>query len=164
MTHRRQSFSLIELVAVITIAVIVMGLGALAVRAQVSDARRADQLAHDLLLFCARVRAQAMSTGTERVIHLNSAERRLESVPPSKEEEGDVRVAELKWNIPENIDMELPQDAENPSSLEIFRFFPDGGGSGTSRLTFKLGPIERTIAISRLTGLPRVENTEEKKQ
>ena len=36
--------------------------------------------------------------------------------------------------------------------LEIFRFFPDGGASGSHKLILKLGGMQKVFHISKLTG------------
>ena len=38
------------------------------------------------------------------------------------------------------------------NGLEVFRFFPDGGGSGAANLEFRCGELARIFRISKLTG------------
>jgi len=40
----------------------------------------------------------------------------------------------------------------NGEELDVFRFFPDGGASGSHKLVLKLGGLQKVFHISKLTG------------
>ena len=64
--------------------------------------------------------------------------------------------AKLEWRLPESIEFTTENGEEDSlmtgEQLEIFRFFPDGGGSGSGHLEFRCGELARIFKISKLTG------------
>ena len=62
----------------------------------------------------------------------------------------------LKWKVPEKLEFSTENQAEDDLAvserLEIFRFYADGMGGGGNRLTFTVGELQQTFAISKLTG------------
>ena len=64
--------------------------------------------------------------------------------------------AKLEWRLPENVEFATENGEEDSlmtgEQLEIFRFFPDGGGSGSGHLEFKCGELARIFKINKLTG------------
>ena len=64
--------------------------------------------------------------------------------------------ANLKWRLPQNIEFTTENGEEDSlmtgEQLEIFRFFPDGGGSGSGHLEFRCGELARIFKINKLTG------------
>ncbi len=76
-------------------------------------------------------------------------------------------LAALEWQIPEEYAIHSGED-ENAGTVtvagggeekEVFRFFADGGASGSLRFTIRFGKLARTFFISPLTG--RMINEEE---
>ena len=53
------------------------------------------------------------------------------------------------------------EDDSGEEFTELFRFFPDGGASGTRELIFRYQSLQRKYVISPLTGKLYVEETEE---
>lgn len=83
------------------------------------------------------------------------------------------KIQPLIFKFPEKLDFEFPstlEEEDNTNSLaineqlELFRFYPDGMGSGNFILTLKSGSLIRKFELSSFTGkLKRVtENDEEK--
>ena len=78
------------------------------------------------------------------------------------EEETDETYAEggvyapLVWKLPEGVEFTTEDSAEDSlmvgEKLEVFRFFPDGGGSGSGHLELRCGDLSRIFRITRLTG------------
>ena len=64
--------------------------------------------------------------------------------------------AKLVWRIPENVEFTTEHGDEDSlmsgEKLEVFRFFPDGGGSGSGYLEFRCGELARIFKITKLTG------------
>lgn len=64
--------------------------------------------------------------------------------------------ANLEWRLPPSIEFTTENGEEDSlmtgEKLEVFRFFPDGGGSGSGHLEFKCGELARIFKISKLTG------------
>ena len=83
------------------------------------------------------------------------------------------QIKPLTFKFPEKLEFDFPnvaEDEEDSSSLntneqlELFRFYPDGMGSGNFILTLKSGSLTRKFELSSFTGkLKKVtENNEEK--
>ena len=64
--------------------------------------------------------------------------------------------AKLEWRLPQNIEFTTENGEEDSlmtgEQLEIFRFFPEGGGSGSGHLEFRCGELARIFKINKLTG------------
>jgi hypothetical protein len=64
--------------------------------------------------------------------------------------------ARLRWKLPENFEFTTENAVEDSlmigETLEIFRFFPDGGGSGSGHLELRCGDVSRVFMITKLTG------------
>ena len=64
--------------------------------------------------------------------------------------------AKLVWRLPENVEFTTEHGDEDTlmsgEKLEVFRFFPDGGGSGSGYLEFRCGELARIFKITKLTG------------
>ena len=68
-------------------------------------------------------------------------------------------LASLFWTIPEDYRMGQEDDesgwvdiTEGNEEQEVFRFFADGGASGSLKFTLQFGKLSRTFSISPLTG------------
>ena len=68
-------------------------------------------------------------------------------------------LASLFWTIPEDYRMGQEDDesgwvdvTEGNEEQEVFRFFADGGASGSLKFTLTFGKLSRTFSISPLTG------------
>ena len=114
--------------------------------------------------FCAGVRYQAMEHGEERIVALDLQNRKLIMKEPETEEETDTAEEEEKirtsWTFPEEFSIALENDP-GTESIELFRFFPDGGASGMRELVFRYKSMEKRYKISPLTGRLFAEESEE---
>ncbi len=77
-------------------------------------------------------------------------------------------LASLYWTIPEDYRMGQEDDesgwvdvTEGHEEQEVFRFFSDGGASGSLKFTLQYGKLSRTFSISPLTGRMLAEESEE---
>lgn len=80
-------------------------------------------------------------------------------------------LASLFWTIPEDYRMGQEDDesgwmdvTEGHEEQEVFRFFSDGGASGSLKFTLQYGKWNRTFSISPLTGRMISEENEENPQ
>ena len=159
---RRNHFTLIEMIVVLAIMVIAIAVVAAAFRGD-SPQIVLENAALDLEAYLAQVRYRAAETGRDYVIKYPFGGKELIASPDySREEletielENVTTVEELKFRIPENCTMITESGAEKQLAqeqrLEIFRFFPDGGGSAANHPVMKCEKLSRSFDISFLTG------------
>lgn len=161
MIPTRRHFTLIEMIVVLAIMVIAVAVVAASFRGD-SPAIVLDNAARDLESYLAQVRYRAAETGRDYVVKYPYGGAELIASPDySREEleqielENVSTVEELKFKIPENCTMITESGAEKNLAqedfLEIFRFFPDGGGSSANRPVIKYSEQSRSFDITFLT-------------
>ena len=138
------------------VIVIMVLTGAVAVSAMRtnSTSRLVRQASADFRSLCSRVRYKAMEMGEDRMV-IYDPERHLFFMgrPVANQEEaleyeyGFVPLNTAKWELPE--EFELTTDSSDP--VEVFRFYPDGGASGTS-LNLGCQGHSVMIGVAKLTG------------
>ena len=119
-----------------------------------STSRLVRQASADFRSLCSRVRYKAMEMGEDRMV-IYDPERHLFFMgrPVANQEEaleyeyGFVPLNTAKWELPE--EFELTTDSSDP--VEVFRFYPDGGASGTS-LNLGCQGHSVMIGVAKLTG------------
>ena len=150
---RRKPFTLVEVVVVIVIMVLT---GAVAVSAMRTDStsRLLRRTTADFRSLCSRVRYKAMEMGEDRMVVYDPETRLFSMARPIRNQEeyleyedGFVPLDGARWELPE--EFELTTDENRP--LEVFRFYPDGGASGTS-LTLGCKGHSVVIGVAKLTG------------
>jgi type II secretory pathway pseudopilin PulG len=184
---KRHDFSLVELIAVIVIISVGIGIASVGIRSS-SDAAKFEQAAGEFTAFASRARFQAMELGRDRAILYHPAERRFTASDPQTAEEPDENsinilalpsrlrnyetdaaysepsnFAALSWPLPEDYELEADGGVlggDRGQGLEIFRFYADGGGSGSHRFILQFKNLKRVFTISPLTGL-MTESAEE---
>jgi type II secretory pathway pseudopilin PulG len=165
---RRNHFTLIEMIVVLAIMVIAIAVVAAAFRGD-SPQIVLNNAALDLEAYLAQVRYRAAEMGRDYVVKYPFDGKELIASPDySREEletielENVTTVEELKFRIPENCTMITESGAEKQlaqeATLEIFRFFPDGGGASANRPVLKCGDGSRSFDISFLSGRLQVSN------
>lgn len=173
-------FTLLELIVVIAVLSLVLAVVSAAFRGE-SPGRLMASAAIEFETFCARVRFQALENGEDRLVAFDPEKKLFfAAVPTNLERDDEVRIeegdkedleeaekrkqipestaenAKLKWKLPDKF--ELDEEALDLSEvndhgwLEIFRFFPDGGASGTRKFQMVYKSAARTFEISALTG------------
>ncbi len=176
----RRNFTLIELIAVIAIAAMVLSMAVASLRRS-SSAARFDQHIRSFQQFCLTARAQSAELGIERAVVYLPEERvfravepdtvpvdpeaiiPLEPPPDGSEAWFDDRVptgyARLFWSLPEEFELEAEWDPADSfaSSLELFRFFADGGATARGEFRLTRGTLGKCFRISPLTGRLLVE-------
>lgn len=150
---RRKPFTLVEVVVVIVIMVLT---GAVAVSAMRTDStsRLVRRTTSEFRSLCSRVRYKAMEMGEDRMVVYDPEQRLFFMARPTKDlqeqmeyEDGFVILDTTKWELPK--EFELTTDENHP--VEVFRFYPDGGASGTS-LTLACKGLSMEVGIAKLTG------------
>ena len=176
-----RAFTLIELVVTITIIILTISIVSSTIRKE-SPSQVLDRMGLEFRAFCARVRYRACESGRDWVVSYDPDEKNFSAslgkyerfrMPGSDdglkgrsaeddEEETDETYAEggvyapLVWKLPEGVEFTTEDSAEDSlmvgEKLEVFRFFPDGGGSGSGHLELRCGDLSRIFRITRLTG------------
>ena len=158
----RNRFTLIEMIVVLTIMVVAVAVVVASFRGDTPSVVL-DNAALDLEAYLAQVRYRAAEMGRDYVVKYPFGGKKLIASPDySREElatielENVTTVEELKFRIPENCTMITESGAEKllaqEQRLEIFRFFPDGGGSSANRPVMKCENLSRSFDIAFLTG------------
>ena len=180
-TAEKNTFTLLELVVVISILALASSLAVATFRGE-SPVRQMENASLQFEAFCAKVRFNAMENGEDRIVLLNPDTRQFlvkipEEFQPKENEEtatedtdhssidGENRVFLPKWTLPEHFSLERadfdPSEFSEDGMLELFRFFPDGGASGHRSLELKFKNLRRSFEISPLTGLMTYRDDEE---
>lgn len=168
MNCRRRYFTLIEMIVVLAIMVIAVAVVAAAFRGD-DPAVVLDNTALDLESYLAQVRYRAAEMGRDYVVKYPFGGKQLIASPDYSRREleqieldNETAIEEMKFNVPENCTLITESGAEKQlaqeTTLEIFRFFPDGGGSAANRPVLKCGSGSRSFDISFLTGRLQVSN------
>lgn len=176
---RRKRFTLIELVVAIAIVTLTLAIAVTALRGE-SPAQKMERTVHEISAFCARVRFRSAEEGRDWVLKYNPAggnfyatavdpeeetasfipgddSGRFSSAKKEKETDPDAPpLPRLDLKLDKSFTFETAEGSENQlgngEELEVFRFFPDGGASGSSKLLLKLGGMQKVFHISKLTG------------
>ena len=150
---RRKPFTLVEVVVVIVIMLVTGGIAISAMRTD-STSRLIKRSAADFRSLCSRVRYKAMEMSEDRIVVYDPEQRLFYMARPIRNQEeeleyeyGFVPLKTAQWELPE--DFELATEDNDP--IEVFRFYPDGGASGTS-LTLGCKGHSVVIGVAKLTG------------
>ena len=150
---RRNPFTLVEVVVVIVIMLVTGGIAISAMRTD-STSRLIKRSTSEFRSLCSRARYKAMEMSEDRlVVYVPDEHMFYMARPVANEEEameyeyGFVILKAVKWELPE--DFELTTEDNDP--VEVFRFYPDGGASGTS-LTLGCKGHSVMIGVAKLTG------------
>ena len=150
---RRKPFTLVEVVVVIVIMLVTGGIAISAMRTD-STSRLIRRSTNDFRSLCSRARYKAMEMSEDRMIVYVPDEHMFYMARPVANEEeameyeyGFVILNAVKWELPE--EFELTTEDNDP--VEVFRFYPDGGASGTS-LTLGCKGHSVMIGVAKLTG------------
>ena len=150
---RRKPFTLVEVVVVIVIMLVTGGIAVSAMRTD-STARLIKSSTNDFRSLCSRVRFKAMEMCEDRmVVYVPDEHMFYMARPVANQEEameyeyGFVILKTARWELPK--EFELTTEDNDP--VEVFRFYPDGGASGTS-LTLACKGHSVMIGVAKLTG------------
>ena len=153
MSRRKNPFTLVEVVVVIVIMLVTGGIAISAMRTD-STSRLIKRSTNDFRSLCSRARYKAMEMSEDRLIVYVPDEHMFYMARPVANEEeameyeyGFVILNAVKWELPE--EFELTTEDNDP--VEVFRFYPDGGASGTS-LTLGCKGHSVMIGVAKLTG------------
>ena len=119
-----------------------------------SDSSRMEETALEFQAFCGRVRFQAVEKGEDRAVCFDSSANEFFLSDPADPE---AERSSIRWKLPEGFeyspDTEPNAEPESGDGMELFRYYPDGGASGTRVLVMRCGKVRREFRISLLTGL-----------
>ena len=153
MFRRKNPFTLVEVVVVIVIMLVTGGIAISAMRTD-STSRLIRQSTSEFRSLCSRARYKAMEMSEDRIVVYDPEQRLFYMARPIRNQEeeleyeyGFVPLKTAQWELPE--DFELATEDYDP--VEVFRFYPDGGASGTS-LTLGCKGHSVVIGVAKLTG------------
>ena len=136
--------------------VIMLVTGGIAISAMRTDStsRLIRSSTNDFRSLCSRARYKAMEMSEDRMIVYVPDERMFYLARPVANEEeameyefGFVPLNTTKWELPEEFEL----STEDSDPVEVFRFYPDGGASGTS-LNLACRGHAMEIGVAKLTG------------
>lgn len=159
-------FTLLELVVAIAVMALTTALAVVSFRGE-SPVQQLNSAGLRFEAFCAKARFQAMENGGDRVVMFYPETRTFKMEIPAEfqaaeeaaqeEEENRLKLAAVEWTLPENFELGTAiSDRERETaeeSFEVFRFFPDGGASGSLRFELRYQTLRKVFDISPLTGL-----------
>jgi len=151
-TEKRLFFTLPEVIAVMAILLVLAAMAVPMLRSP-SASSRMEETALEFQAFCARVRFQAVEKGEDRAVCFDPASNEFFLSDPADPE---AERSSIRWKLPEGFEYsrETALNAEpERDSVELFRYYPDGGASGTRVLVMRCGNVRREFRISLLTGL-----------
>ena len=168
-TQRRPlpPFTLLELVVAIAIIALTTALAVSAFRGE-SPARQLESAGLQFESFCAKVRFQALENGADRMVVFYPETRTFKMAIPEEfqakdeeakeEEEKKLSLAAIEWKLPENFELgtdfaDKERELSEEEYFELFRFFPDGGASGSLKFELRYRTLRKVFDISPLTGL-----------
>ena len=163
-------FTLIELVVAIAIVALTLAIAVTTLRGE-SPAQKMERTVYEISAFCARVRFRSAEEGRDWVLKYNPEGRNFYAVAVDEESEENPDgtagqkgaddsdappLPRLDLKLDKSFTFETEEGAENQlangEELDVFRFFPDGGASGSHKLVLKLGGLQKVFHISKLTG------------
>ena len=163
----------------IAIIALTLGIAVASLRGE-SPAQKLERTVYEFSAFCSRVRFRAAEEGRDWAVKYEPDVGFSAAAVPDEAQEppivpGDASGKYASSKLPGNGDdpeapvlpvlrfkldkefvFETPGEAENQlandEQLEVFRFFPDGGASGSHAVVLKLGALQKVFSISKLTG------------
>ena len=159
-------FTLLELVVAIAIIALTTVLAVVSFRGE-SPVQQLNSAGLQFEAFCAKARFQAMENGGDRVVMFYPETRTFKMEIPvefqttkeeeKEEEEKQLKLAAVEWTLPENFELgtEISDKGREAAeeAFEVFRFFPDGGASGSLKFELRYQTLRKVFDISPLTGL-----------
>ena len=176
-TARKRVFTLVELVVAIAIVTLTLAIAVTALRGE-SPAQKMERSVHEISAFCARIRFRSAEEGRDWVLKYDPEEKKFYATAVAAEDEQESFVPgansgnflnekkapdedapplpRMDLKLDKNFTFETAEGSEgelgNGEEMEIFRFFPDGGASGSHKLILKLRGMQKVFHISKLTG------------
>lgn len=154
----RRRFTLVELIVVLVIVSLLTALAVTSLRGE-SPASALNRQALELEAWCASVRYRCAEQGCDYSVRLMPEERFFYA--SAVEEEGKSAASPpesgpMRLNLPENMEVVTADGAENASReteyVEIFRFYPCGGGVCVNRPVIRAGNLAQNFDVLFLSG------------
>ena len=163
----------------IAIIALTLGIAVTSLRGE-SPAQKLERTVYEFSAFCSRVRFRAAEEGRDWVVKYEPDVGFSASAVPDDEQETPLVPSDasgkytgqkaqkieddtdapvlpvLRFKLDKDFVFETPGEAENQLAMDeqlaVFRFFPDGGASGSHAVVLKLGGLQKVFSISKLTG------------
>ncbi len=158
----KRAFTLIEVIVVLVIIMLITGIAVSAMRGE-SPSQALERNTLELEAYCARVRFLCAESGRDYVVRYYPAENMLCAHVDYTDEE----LEELTEDIPESsaatkfkfgdeVEFFIAGEQDNyfadEEYVEIFRFYPTGGGACVNRPGIRIDELERYFDISYFSG------------
>ena len=155
---RCRKFTLVELIVVLVIIALLTGLAVSSLRSE-SPASQMNRQALALEAWCAAVRYRCAEEGRDYVIRFLPETKFLYACIPAEEGSEEPEPPEsgaLRLDFPEGFEISTVEGAElearEKEYVELFRFFPGGGGVCLNRPVLKLDNRNKYFDLTFLSG------------
>ena len=166
----RRSFTLVEVIVVLVIILVVTGIVVSQFKAETPDSA-VESASENLQSFLSMVRYKAAENGRDYVVRYDYGGKTLSATPDYSEAEleqmrqdGEKTPEKLTWKLHERCTMNTEDGAESDltsdSSVEVFRFFADGGAGVSRRLILRCENRHRSFDFTFFSGKMVVTNTD----
>ncbi|MCI5779498.1 MAG: hypothetical protein MR051_06770 [Lentisphaeria bacterium] len=154
----RRRFTLVELIVVLVIVLLLTALAVTSLRGE-SPASALNRQALELESWCAAVRYRCAEQGCDYSVRLMPEERFFYACAVEDEGESGTPPPEsgpMRLNLPENTEVATAAVAETVARetgyVEIFRFYPSGGGVCVNRPVIRVGRLAKNFEVLFLSG------------
>ena len=154
----RRSFTLVELIVVLVIVSMLTALAVVSLRGE-SPSSLLNRQSLALEAWCAAIRYRCAEEGVDYVVRMMPEERCLYACavdPDAETEPSPPESGPLRMNFPDNFEIFTVEGAENAARetayVDIFRFFPGGGGVCVNRPVLRVEELSKHFDLSFLHG------------
>ena len=154
----RRSFTLVELIVVLVMISMLTALAVTSLRGE-SPSSLLNRQSLALEAWCAAIRYRCAEEGVDYAVRLMPEEKYLYACAVDPDAETDPLPPEsgpLRLNFPDNFEISTVEGAENDARdtdyVDIFRFFPGGGGVCVNRPVLKIEELAKHFDMSFLHG------------
>ena len=158
----KRAFTLIEVIVVLVIIMLITGIAVSAIRGE-SPSQALERNTLEIEAYCARVRFLCAESGRDYVVRYYPAENMLCAHVDYTDEELEELTDEItesastvKFTFGDEVEFFIAGEQDNyfadDEYVEIFRFYPTGGGACVNRPGIRIDELERYFDISYFSG------------